>query len=454
MAAGAPLLERLFRLSEHGTTARRELRGGAVTFLTMSYIIFVQPAVLGLTGMDPGAVMTATCVASALATLVMAFGANYPVALAPCMGENFFFVTVAGLTVAGQQVGWRGALAAVFVSGVLFLGLSLFKVRERIFHAIPGSLRHAIAAGIGVFIALIGLSEAGVVVNNPHALVTLGDLSAGTPLLALFGLALTAALMARRVPGAILLGMLATALVGLPFEIVTWPGGLPVSAPPSLAPVAFELDLGALAEPAMVGVVLVFLLMVLFDTVGTLTGVAHHAGLMREGTLPRAGRALLSDAVGTTAGALLGCSTVSSYIESAAGVSEGARTGLASVVTAALFLLALFFAPVVQMVGGGTPQAAGPPLHPVIAPAMILVGAMMMRGVREIAWDDLTEAIPAFLVIVGMPFTYNIATGLALGFIAYPLLKLLAGRGREVGALVYVLGLVFVGHLALVVHFH
>ena len=454
MTRGAPMLERLFHLSDHGTTVRRELRGGAVTFLTMSYIIFVQPAVLGLAGMDPGAVMTATCVASALATLVMALGANYPVALAPCMGENFFFVTVAGLTVAGQQVGWRGALAAVFVSGVLFLGLSAFKLRERIFHAIPATLRQAIAVGIGLFIAFIGLHEAGVVVNDPHALVTLGDLSGGTPLLALFGLVLTAALMARRVPGAILLGMLVTALAGLPFDIVQWPGGLPVSAPPSLAPVAFELDLGALLEPGMLGVVLVFLLMVLFDTIGTLTGVAEHAGLMREGSLPRAGRALLSDAVGTTAGALLGCSTVSSYIESAAGVSEGARTGLASVMTAALFLLALFFAPVVQLVGGGTPQAAGPPLHPVIAPAMILVGAMMAGGARRIPWDDPTEGIPAFLVVVGMPFTFNIATGLALGFIAYPLLKLLSGRGREVSPLVYALGVVFVGHLALVVHFH
>lgn len=448
------MLERFFRLAEHGTTARRELRGGLVTFLTMSYIIFVQPAVLGLTGMDPGAVMTATCLASALATLIMAFGANYPVALAPCMGENFFFVSVAALTVGGTQVGWRGALAAVLVSGVLFLALSLFKVRERIFAAIPGSLRHAIAVGIGVFIALIGLYDGGIVVNDPHALVTLGDLSGGAPLLTLFGLALTAVLLARRVPGAILVGILATALVGLPFGIVRWPGGLPVSTPPSLAPIAFEFDLAILLQPGMAGVVLVFLLMVLFDTIGTLTGVAEQAGLMREGTLPRAGRALLSDACGTTAGALLGCSTVSSYIESAAGVAEGARTGLASVMTALLFLAALFFAPVVQMVGGGTPQPGGPPLYPVIAPVMILVGAMMATGVRRIAWDDPTESIPAFLVIVGMPFTFNIATGLALGFISYPVIKLLAGRGREVSWLVYVLGAVFVGHLALVVHFH
>jgi len=448
------MLERYFRLSEHGTTVRREVRGGLVTFLTMSYIIFVQPAVLGMAGMDPGAVMTATCVASALATLIMAFGANYPVALAPCMGENFFFVSVAGLTVAGTQVGWRGALGAVFVSGVLFLALSLFKVRERIFAAIPGSLRHAIAVGIGVFIALIGLKEGAIVVDAP-AFVGLGDLSQGAPLLTLFGLVLTAVLLVRRVPGAILIGLVATALAGLPFGLVTYPGGAPVSAPPSLAPIALQLDLGVLLAPGMAGIVLVFLLMVLFDTIGTLTGVAEQAGLMKEGTLPRAGRALLSDAVGTTAGALLGCSTVSSYIESAAGVAEGARTGLASVVTALLFLGALFFAPVVQMVGGGMIVAEGaPPLHPVVAPVMILVGAMMATGVRRIEWDDPTESIPAFLVIVGMPFTYNIATGLALGFIAYPLLKLLAGRGREVSWLVYVLGAVFVGHLALVVHFH
>lgn len=447
--------ERWFRLAEHGTTVRTEVRGGVVTFLTMSYIIFVQPAVLGMAGMEPGAVMTATCVASALATLIMAFGANYPVALAPCMGENFFFVTVAGLSVGGVTVGWQGALAAVLVSGLLFLGMSLFKVRERIFEAIPSSLRHAIAVGIGLFIALIGLHEGGIVVNNPFALVTLGDLSKGVPLLSLFGLLVISALLARRVRGAILIGMLVTALAGLPFGLVSWPGGLPISTPPSLAPIAFQFDLARILEPGMLGIVVVFLLMVLFDTVGTLTGVASQAGLMKDGHLPRVGRALLADAVGTTTGALLGCSTVSSYIESAAGVSEGARTGLASVVTALLFLVALFFAPVVQMVGGGTVVAEGlPPLHPVIAPVMIIVGVMMASGVRHIRWDDVTESIPAFLVIVGMPFTYNIATGLAFGFIAWPLLKLLSGRGREVSWLVYVLGAVFVGHLALVVHYH
>lgn len=469
------MLERLFRLSEHGTSVRTELRAGLVTFLTMSYIIFVQPAVLGLTGMDAGAVFTATCLASAVATLLMAFGANYPVALAPCMGENFFFVTVAFLSVGGTAVGWQGALAAVFVSGVLFLALGLFRFREAIFAAIPPALRHAIAVGIGVFIALIGLHDAGIVVKalnpanplDPGPLVTLGDLSQPAPLLALFGLVLTAALLARRVRGAILIGLLGTAAAGLVASaalgldppLVAYPGGSPVGMPPSLAPIAFQLDLGSLLRPGMAGIVLVFTLMVLFDTVGTLTGVAQQAGLMKDGKLPRVGRALLADACGTTVGALLGCSTVSSYIESASGVAEGGRTGLASVMTAALFLLALFFGPIVQMVGGGTVMAMGDglpvlPVNPVIAPVLVLVGAMMVQGVRHIPWDDWTEAVPSFLVIVGMPFTFNIATGLAFGFLSYPLLKLLAGKGREVGWLLYVLGVVFAIHLALVVHYH
>ncbi|MBM4321405.1 MAG: NCS2 family permease [Deltaproteobacteria bacterium] len=448
------LLERLFRLTDNGTTVRTEIRAGAVTFLTMCYIIFVQPVVLGSVGMDKGALMVATCLASALACLVMAFVANYPVALAPCMGENFFFATVATMVIGGTAVGWRVALTTVFISGVLFLVLSFFKVRERIFEAIPSSLRHSIAAGIGVFIAFIGLREAGIVVGNPGSLVTLGDLSQGAPLLALFGLVLTAALLARRVKGAILIGLLVTAVVGLPFGLVVYPGGAPLSAPPSLAPIAFQLDFAGTFTTPMVPIIIVFFLMVLFDTIGTLTGVGEQTGLIKEGKMPRVGRALLADACGTTAGALLGCSTVSSYIESAAGVAEGGRTGLAPVFTALLFLLAIFFMPIVSMIGGGVvPAGGGAPIHPVIAPVMIIVGSMMCMSLAKVPWTDPTEAIPAFLVIIGMPLTYNIANGLALGFAAYPLLKLLAGKGREVNWLVYVLGAVFVGHLVLVVGF-
>ncbi len=436
-------LENTFRLAANGTDVRTEVRGGVVTFLTMSYIVFVQPGVLAGVGMDFGAVMVATCVSAAIATFVMAFGANYPVALAPCMGENFFFVAVVAGTVTGTAVPWQVALAAVFVSGVLFLILSLFRLREAIFHSIPQSLMYAIPAGIGMFIAFIGLQQAGLVVAAPGSLVRLGDLSAGPALLCLFGLLVTSALLAIRVRGALLWGLLATTVAGLPSGLTSWQGVL--APPPDPTPVLLQLDLAGLLDVAMLPVVAIFLFMVLFDTIGTLAGVGRQAGLVKDGKLERAGRALLSDAVGTTAGALLGTSTVSSYIESAAGVTEGARTGLASVVTGTLFLLARFCFPLVQMVGGGGEVADGVFLHPVTAPVMILVGWMMMRSVREIAWEDAREAIPAFLVIVGMPLTYSIADGLALGFVAWPLLQLVTGRGRRVPVLVYVLAVLLGG---------
>ncbi len=441
------MLQRLFRLSEHGTTVRAEVRGGLVTFLTMSYIIFVQPGVLAAAGMDFGAVMVATCLASALATFVMAFGANYPVALAPCMGENFFFVTVVLGVVTGSAVSWRIALAAVFVSGVLFLLLSLFRLREAIIAALPLSLKYAIPAGIGMFIALIGMQQGGLVVAAKGSMVKLGDLSSGPVLLTLFGLVLTSVLLVLKVRGAILWGLLAATLAGLPFGLTSYHGL--VDLPPDISPVFLGMDLPGLWDLAMIPVVVIFLFMVLFDTIGTLVGVGQQAGLMKNGKLERAGRALLSDAVGTTAGALLGTSTVSSYIESAAGVAAGARTGLAAAVCGLLFLLALFFFPLVQMVGGGVELAEGVFLHPVTAPVMILVGSMMMRAVREIPFDDPSEAIPAFLVVMGMPLTYSIADGLALGFIAYPILKLFSGRAREVPLLVYIMAVLLGGVFAL-----
>ncbi|HUU01673.1 MAG TPA: NCS2 family permease [Myxococcota bacterium] len=441
------MLQRLFKLSEHGTTVRAELRGGLVTFLTMSYIIFVQPGVLAAAGMDFGAVMVATCLASALATFIMAFGANYPVALAPCMGENFFFVTVVLGVVTGSAVSWRIALAAVFVSGVLFLLLSLFRLREAIIAALPLSLKYAIPAGIGMFIALIGMQQGGLVVAAKGSMVKLGDLTSGPVLLTLFGLLLTSVLLVLKVRGAILWGLLAATLAGLPFGLTTYHGL--VDLPPDITPVLFGMDLPGLLDVAMIPVIVIFLFMVLFDTIGTLVGVGQQAGLLKNGKLERAGRALLSDAVGTTAGALLGTSTVSSYIESAAGVAAGARTGLAAAVCGLLFLLALFFFPLVQMVGGGVEVAEGVFLHPVTAPVMILVGSMMMRAVREIPFDDPSEAIPAFLVVIGMPLTYSIADGLALGFIAYPILKLFSGRAREVPLLVYIMAVLLGGVFAL-----
>ena len=437
------LLQRLFKLEENQTTIRAEVRGGVVTFLTMSYIIFVQPGVLSQAGMDFGAVMVATCLASALATFVMAFGANYPVALAPCMGENFFFLTVVLGVVTGTAVSWQAALAAVFVSGVLFLLMSLFKLREAIFDAIPLSLKFAIPAGIGVFIAFIGMQQGGLVVAAKGTMVKMGDLSSGPALLTLFGLVLISVLMALKIKGAILIGLIATTLAGLPFDLTTFHGV--VDLPPDISPVFMQMDLKGLLDVAMIPVVVIFLFMVLFDTIGTLVGVGQQAGLMKDGKLKRVGRALLSDAVGTTAGAMLGTSTVSSYIESAAGVSAGARTGLAGVVCGFLFLLALFFYPLVQMVGGGVEVAPKVFLHPVTAPVMILVGSMMVKAVKHIPWDEPSEAIPAFLIILGMPLTYSIADGLALGFIAYPLLKLCSGKGKEVSILVYVMAVLLGG---------
>ncbi|MBK8979330.1 MAG: NCS2 family permease [Planctomycetes bacterium] len=435
--------QRTFDLERRGTTVRAELRGGAVTFLTMSYIVFVQPGVLAGAGMDFGAVMVATCLSAALATFVMAFAANYPVALAPCMGENFFFVAVVTGGVTGTAVPWPTALGAVFVSGVLFLVLSLFRVREKVLRSTPRSLLHAIPVGIGLFIAFIGLQQGGIVVAAPGALVKIGDLTAAPALLTLGGLAVTAAMLALRVPGALLLGLLATTLLGLPAGLTHWRGLF--AAPPDPSPVLGRLELGALLDPAMLPVVAIFLFMVLFDTVGTLAGVGQQAGLMKDGQLERLGPALTADAVGTTAGAVLGTSTVSSYIESAAGVAEGARTGLAAVATGVLFLLALFCYPLVQMVGGGCEVAPGVFLHPVTAPVMILVGWMMVRSVRDIDWEDPAESIPAFLVVVGIPLSYSIADGLALGFVAWPLLQLLTGRGRRVPWLVYVLAVLLGG---------
>jgi AGZA family xanthine/uracil permease-like MFS transporter len=440
-AVGGAVLERLFRLREHGTTPRAELRGGIVTFLAMAYVIFVNPGVLSNAGMDFGAVMVATCVSAAAATALMGLLANYPIALASGMGENFFFVAVATGTVTGTAVGWRAALAAVFASGVLFLGLGAFRVRERIFEAIPSSLKDAIGTGIGLLVAFIGLKEAGLIVAAPGTLVRLGHLGSPSTLLALGGLVLTVGLHVRGNPGAVLFGMLATAAAGLALGLIPFTGIF--GRPPSIAPVLFKLDLPALLNPSMAPVVMVFLFMALFDTVGTLVGVGSQAGLVRDGKLARAGRAFVADASGTTLGALLGTSTVTAYIESSAGVTAGGRTGLSAIVTAVLFLLALFFGPAVKMIGGGVSG-----FHPVTAPALILVGALMNRS-RYIAWEKPDEAFPAFLVVLGIPLTFSIADGLALGFIAYPILKLVSGKAREVHPFLYAIAGLFVLRYAL-----
>ena len=433
------MLERLFHLSEHRTTVRTEIAAGATTFLTMAYIIFVQPTVLGAAGMDFGAVLVATCLASGIATLLMAFLANYPIAVAPAMGHNFFF---AFTVVVGMRVPWQIALGAVAVAGLIFILTAGVGLRERLIPAIPESLKHAMAVGIGLLVALIGLEWGGIVVASPGTLVTLGNLKSGPALLTLFGLLTMAVLMARQVKGALLLGMLASTVVGLAAGLVHYQGI--VSRPPSIAPTFMQLDVpGAFTSP-MIPVIFVFFFLALFDSVGTLVGVASQAGLMRGKTLPRARQALLADAIGTVIGAVLGTSTVTAYIESSTGVAAGGRTGLANVVTASLFFLSLFLFPLVRMIGGGHPVGGGLVLYPVVAPALVLVGTMMMSNVRTIAWDDLTEAIPAFLTIVIMPLAVSITDGIAFGVISYAVLKLATGRGREVHVLMYVFAVLFV----------
>ena len=433
------MLERLFRLSANGTTLRTEAIAGATTFLAMAYIVFVQPAVLGAAGMDVGSVLVATCLASALATLLMGLTANYPIAVAPAMGHNFFF---AFAVVAGMHVPWQTALGAVFIAGATFVVTAGIGLRERLITAIPDSLQHAIGVGIGLLIALVGLEWAGVIVASPGTLVALAPLKGAPVLLALFGLSVMAALLALRVRGALLAGMLASTVAGLASGVIHFQGVF--SAPPSIAPTLFKLDIGGALQPAMAPVIAVFFFLALFDSVGTLVGVAGQAGLMRGRELPRARQALLADAIGTMAGAVLGTSTVTAYIESATGVSAGGRTGLANVVTAALFLAALFCAPLVRTIGGGYAGASGAVLYPVVAPALVLVGTMMMPGVRLIAWDDPTEAIPAFLTIVIMPLAVSITDGIAFGFIAYVFLKVVARRAREAHWLVYVSAALFV----------
>jgi AGZA family xanthine/uracil permease-like MFS transporter len=436
-------LDRRFALTARGTSARTEVLAGATTFLTMAYIVFVQPAVLGAAGMDLGAVFVATCLSTAFATTLMALMANYPIAVAPAMGHNFFF---AYSVVLGMSVPWQVALGAVAIAGVIFILTAGFGLREHLITAIPASLKHAIVAGIGLLIATIGLQWAGLIVDSPGTLVTLGNLHRPPVLLALFGLTLTAVLTVRRVPGAVLWGILASTGAGLFLGLVCYEGF--ASLPPSIAPTLLKLDLAGALAPGMVPAVLVFFFLALFDSVGTLVGVGTQAGLMRGGVLPRARQAFLADAIGTVAGAALGTSTVTAYIESGAGVAAGGRTGLASLVTASLFVLTLFFSPIVRMVGGG--YVDGPAtLYPIIAPPLILVGTMMMGGLREIAWGDPAESIPAFLTLLVMPLTVSITEGVSFGVIAHVALRVAAGRGRDVHPLLVVFAVLFLARYAL-----
>ena len=432
------LIERFFRLNENQTTFRTEILGGLTTFMTMSYIVFVQPALLSTVGMDFDAVLVATCLISAFATLLMAFLANYPIAVAPAMGHNFFFV----FTVVGTMgYTWQVALGAVFLSGLLFLVMSIWGVREALIEAIPDSLKHGIAVGIGLLITLVGLEWGGFVVANPGTLVAIGDLGRPEVWMSTAGIFVTMTLMVRRQRGAILAGILTSTAVGLALGVVRFEGVFAVPASP--APVMFQLDIvGALSLGAL-PVIFIFFFLDLFDSIGSLIGIAQQGGFMRDGRLPRAREALMADAIGTTASGLVGNSTVVSYIESATGVAEGARTGLANVVTALLFLLALFFAPLARMIGAGHEGSGGLTLYPTVAPALIIVGAFMMRNVGRIEWDEPRQYIPAFITITIIPFTFSITDGIAFGFISYVFLTIVAGRARDLHWMIWVFTALF-----------
>lgn len=421
-------LDRFFKLTANHTTVRTEIAAGFTTFLTMAYIIFVNPTVLSEAGVPFAGAMFATCAAAAVGSLVMGLAANYPFALAPGMGLNAYFTYT---VVKGLGHDWRVALGAVFISGVVFLVLTMARIRALIVDAIPMTLKTAVAAGIGLFIAFIGLKNAGVIAPSPATYVTLGHVGSKPVLLALGGLLVTAVLMARGYRTAIIIGILAVTVAGLPLGLTKPPAA--VVQIPDWRATFLQLDVPGALRLGLLDVVFVFLFIDLFDTIGSTMGLAQQAGfLTADGKLPRINRALFADATATTVGALLGTSTVVTYIESATGVSEGGRTGLVAVVTAFLFVLAAFFAPI----AGAIPPVA-------TAPALVIVGALMIRAVTTIKWDDLTEAIPAFLTMLAMPLTFSIANGLALGFIFYPLLKVLTGRRREVSPLVYVLAALF-----------
>lgn len=426
-------IERRFAVSSAGSDIRTEVLGGLTTFLTMSYIIFVQPAVLSSTGMDFAAVLTATCLISAIGCFTMALVANYPIALAPAMGHNFFFA----FTVVGAMgISWRVALGAVFLSGVAFLVLSLVGVREALIQAIPYSLKHAIAVGIGLLITLVGFEWSGLVVANPATYVGLGDLGQTPVLMSLAGLLVTGVLLVRRNRAAILMGILTSTLVGLGMGAVRFHGF--ASVPASIAPIALQLDIWGALKLGVVPVIFIFFFLDLFDSIGSLIGIAEQGGFIRDGHLPRVREALFADAVGTTVSGLLGNSTVVSYIESSTGVAAGARTGLATMVTGVLMLSGLFLTPLARMIGEGVKSDSGTMLYPTVAPALIIVGAFMMRNIGRIDWSDAQEYLPAFVTIVVIPFSFNITDGIAFGFIAYAVLSFFSGRFRTLHWIIYV----------------
>ena len=426
-------MEKLFKLQERGTTVGREVVAGITTFLAMAYILAVNPGMLSETGMPFGGVFTATAIASAIATLVMAFLANLPVALAPGMGLNAFFTYTVCF---GMGCSWQFALTAVLLEGILFILLSLFGIREAIINSIPATLRKAVAVGIGLFICLIGLTNAGITASDTGTIIGFVNLNVPSALVAIIGLVITIVLYILKVPGAILIGIALTTIVGIPFGVTTVPEGWkPYSLPE--APLLFEFEWGSVLTGKFFIVFFTFLFTDLFDTIGTLMGVTEQAGLVDEkGNIPNAKGALLADAIGTVAGACLGTSTVTSFVESSSGVAAGGRTGLSSVVTAIMFLLALFFTPLFALI----PSAA-------TAPALIFVGFLMMQSISSIDFQDLTEGIPAFITIMVMPFAYSISKGIAFGMISYVICKIAGKKAKEVPVVTWILAVIFIANL-------
>ncbi|MGC0771958.1 MAG: NCS2 family permease [Candidatus Acidiferrum sp.] len=421
------MLQSVFHLEENQTTVRRELLAGLTTFMTMSYVVVVNPQILSEAGMPVDGVLFATCISSAVATLIMGIWANYPIALAPGMSLNAYFTYS---IVLGRGVPWQTALGVVFLSGLLFFGLTLTKIREQIVNGIPDCLKYGTAGGIGLFIAFIGLRNAKIIVANPATLVGFGKITDPQVLLACGGLILIAVLMGRRVGSAILLGILAISVAGIPLGLAHWPAQL--FSLPHPSGTFLKLDLRSATKLGLGELVFVFFFVDLFDNVGTLVGVCEEGGFLRDGKLPRASRALLADAIGTMFGAITGTSTVTSYIESAAGVAAGARTGLGNLAIAGLFLLAMFCAPLIAAI----------PVY-ATAPALVLVGALMCGAVARVKWGDFSEAFPAFLTLVATPLTFSIATGLSLGLLSFTFIKAGTGKYREISPLVWVLSVLF-----------
>ncbi|WP_411347192.1 NCS2 family permease [Paenibacillus sp. WLX2291] len=432
-------MDNWFKLKERGTTISTEIIAGLTTFFTMVYIVIVNPGILSSTGMDFNGVFIATIIASIVATLIMGLWSNYPIVLAPGMGLNAFF---AYSVVGGYGVSWQVALGAVLIAGILFVILSVTSFRYMLLDAIPASLKHAITAGIGLFITTVGLQNSGIIIASESNLITIGNLEQPMTYLTIIGLLITVVLMAYNVKGYLFIGMVVTAVLAWMLGLFQLPASI-VSMPHGLATTAFQLDIAGVFSNGLYTIIFTFLLITLFDTTGTMLGVAEQAGLLKDGKFPRSRGALLADAVGTTTGALLGTSPTSAYIESSTGVAAGGRTGLTALTVSVLLALTLFFAPIVSVISG---------IPAITSPALIIVGYFMISVVSKINWKDLEEAFPAFLIIILMPLTHSIATGIGFGFIFYPVLKLLRGKGNEVHPIFYVFAVLFLIQLVFLDH--